>query len=211
MYYAFGFWDTAITDGWTNLPALAGIALFARAVAPEGAAPRLHFSPDGDLLLVVGDEAMELWQVPIAPMKPGVNLSREHLRWSVPVDSVVPVTTAGFSGPSGSVVWSAGGAIFRRGTAAGSPFSGEPARRLKGNGALRLSVIGGGGWLASWSGFVAGSGGDSGIGGLAAGSGSGAAVGGDGASAGAAGFSASAGGLAAGGGSGAAVAATGAA
>ncbi len=40
MYYAFGFWDTAITDGWTNLPALAGIALFAHAFAPEGAAPR---------------------------------------------------------------------------------------------------------------------------------------------------------------------------
>ncbi|MEE8275547.1 MAG: glycosyltransferase family 39 protein, partial [Alphaproteobacteria bacterium] len=42
MYYAFGFWDTAITDGWTNLPALAGIAFFARAVAPEGAARRRH-------------------------------------------------------------------------------------------------------------------------------------------------------------------------
>ena len=114
-----------------------------------GAAPRLRFSPDGALLLVVGDEAMELWQVPIAPMKPGVNLSRDHLRWSVPVDSGTPVTSAGFSGPSGGVVWSAGGAIFRRGTASGSPFSGEPARRLKGEGALRLSVFGGGGWLAA--------------------------------------------------------------
>lgn len=114
-----------------------------------GAAPRLHFSPDGALLLVVGDEAMELWQVPIAPMKPGENLSRDHLRWSLPVDSGEPVTAAGFSGLPASVVWSAGGAIFRRGTAAGSPFSGGLARRIEGEGALRLSISGGGGRLVA--------------------------------------------------------------
>lgn len=38
LYYAFGFWDTAITDGWTNLPVLAGLLMAARALSGGGAA-----------------------------------------------------------------------------------------------------------------------------------------------------------------------------
>ncbi|MCZ6841626.1 MAG: J domain-containing protein [SAR324 cluster bacterium] len=93
-----------------------------------GAAPRLAFSPVSDLLLVAGTQALELWEVPIEPLKAGQALPQNHLRWRVPVDSDIPLGSAGFGSSPGMVVWTAGNAIYRRATSAGSAYSGEPAR-----------------------------------------------------------------------------------
>jgi hypothetical protein len=127
--------------------------------ASVGEKPRLRFSPVEDLLLVAGSEALQLWEVPIAPLKPGKPLPEAHLRWSVPVEGGAPVGGMAFGRAPAAVIWSAGGALYRRPTAAGGAFSGKPGwerqggakapvRFVAGMGAGRLVVFGGGKTLA---------------------------------------------------------------
>ena len=124
-------------------------AVLGKIATEAGDGPRLVFSPVGDLLLVAGSEALELWEVPIAPLQPGRPLPAKHLRWRVPVNEKAPLGSAAFGSSPGTVVWTAGDGIFRRSTRSGSAYSAKPARTFpSGEGALAVSAGAGGTHLA---------------------------------------------------------------
>ncbi len=93
-------------------------------VAAVGEAPRLRFSPVDDLLLVAGAQALQLWELPIAPLDPEQPLSEEHRRWEVKL--AAPAAEARFGTPPGIVYWSQGANLFRRSTQTGAAYDGKP-------------------------------------------------------------------------------------
>lgn len=129
-------------DAWrVSLIDRPSLGRLGRLTAGVGDNPRLRFSPVGDLLLAAGDEALELWNLPISALKPGESLSREHLLWRVVLDEA-PLGDARFiAGTPGKfdVVWSAGSKIYRHTSRSGREAGETPvwtskdeARRLSG-------------------------------------------------------------------------------
>ncbi len=83
--------------------------------ADVGGAPRLRFAADQDLLLIGGSQALELWEVPIMPLRPDQVLPDDHRRWRQPLAGTGgTMGTAQFSDPPDHVVWVQGGALYRR-------------------------------------------------------------------------------------------------
>jgi tetratricopeptide (TPR) repeat protein len=93
--------------------------------ATVGGNPRLRFAPDQDLLLVAGSRAVQLWDVPVAPLKPDALLPENHRRWEQSLDK--PALQARFADPADYVYWISGGALFRRGIAPASPPAAQAA------------------------------------------------------------------------------------
>jgi DnaJ-domain-containing protein 1 len=93
--------------------------------AAVGAAPRLRFAPDQDLLLIAGSKSLQLWEVPVAPLKPDQALPESYRRWEQPVEQG-NLGEVRFGDPPDAVYWSQGGALFRRGTARTSPPAVKP-------------------------------------------------------------------------------------
>lgn len=83
--------------------------------ARVGERPRLRFSPTADLLLIGGSEALQLWSLPIASMKPGQPLARKHRRWGVGFSKTSGPGSADFGTPPDQVYWVRQGGLFRRG------------------------------------------------------------------------------------------------
>jgi DnaJ-domain-containing protein 1 len=82
--------------------------------ATVGDRPVLRFAPDQDLLLVAGSKAMQLWEVPIAPLKPDQALAESHRRWEQPMAGEPPADVR-FNAPATVIYWTQGGGLFRRG------------------------------------------------------------------------------------------------
>lgn len=85
---------------------------------------RLRFSPVSDLLLIAGDKALELWEVPIGPLKPNKPLGVQHRRWAVTLAQ--PPGQARFGKPPDYVYWSQGAALYRRSVDTGLAYDGKP-------------------------------------------------------------------------------------
>lgn len=88
--------------------------------APVGERPLLRFAPDRDLLLVAGSKALQLWEVPVAPLKPGQPLAESYRRWEQPL-AEGPSADARFDTPATAVYWTQSGKLFRRGIDRGTP------------------------------------------------------------------------------------------
>lgn len=96
-------------------------------VATEtGKNPQLAFSKDADILAVGGADAIELWEVPIEPLRPDKALSLIHQRWRTRLKEN-PLGRIAFSPEPGFVTWSAGVNLYRRGVQTQSTFNGDPA------------------------------------------------------------------------------------
>ncbi|MBI4082671.1 MAG: J domain-containing protein [Candidatus Lambdaproteobacteria bacterium] len=82
--------------------------------AEVGAHPRLRFSPVREHLLVAGDQAIELWELPMAALKPGEELPPRHRLWREALPGNGSLSEAALLEPAGRVLWSRGGRLHQR-------------------------------------------------------------------------------------------------
>jgi hypothetical protein len=103
------------------------------AIAAEvGDHPRLRFAPNQDLLLIAGSKGLQLWEVPIVPLKPDQLLSGTYRRWEQPLPAGA-AGAVGFGDPPDQVLWSADGALYSRSAAAGAVAPAKPVWRVEGS------------------------------------------------------------------------------
>jgi len=99
--------------------------------AEPGEEPALRFSPVRDVLLLARREGLEVWDTPVADLKPAVPLSPEHRLGTRDAPEAGPVRGAALVEPGGQVVWSSGGELYRWGwsgsAAAEAPGLWKPA------------------------------------------------------------------------------------
>jgi len=94
--------------------------------AKVGSHPRIVFAPNQDLLLVAGGKAVQLWEVPIAPLKPDQPLDGRYRLWEQLLSGSGGTPQIMFSDPPTEVLWSRGSALFRREATATGASSNEP-------------------------------------------------------------------------------------
>lgn len=95
--------------------------------ARVGPNPRLQFAPAADLLLVYGDAGLAVWEIPIAPLKPGEPLPDRYQRWAVRLDASATLGTATFDPAAQRVIWTQGGRFHARSVAADRGAGDAPA------------------------------------------------------------------------------------
>ncbi|MFI5400082.1 MAG: DnaJ domain-containing protein [SAR324 cluster bacterium] len=116
--------------------------------AKVGSQPSLLFAPDQDRLLVAGTKAVQLWDVPIVPLKPDSPLDEKYRLWSQALSGGAAPQIA-FADPPTQVLWGQGAALFRRETsAAGAPADTPAWRAGAGRGLSGFAFAGGGAGLA---------------------------------------------------------------
>ncbi len=100
--------------------------------AKVGDQPRIVFAPNQDLLLVAGSKTLQLWDVPIVPLKPDQPLDEKYRLWEQALSGSGPTPQIAFAEPPTHVVWSRGAALYRReATGTGSPAD-KPAWQAEG-------------------------------------------------------------------------------
>jgi DnaJ-domain-containing protein 1 len=100
--------------------------------AKVGGQPRIVFSPQQDLLLVAGTKAVQLWDVPIVPLKPDRPLAEKYRLWEQPLTESGATPQVAFSDPPTQVLWSRGSALFRREASAAGAAPEKPAWQAEG-------------------------------------------------------------------------------
>ena len=103
------------TDTWqVRLYDRASRGLLGHIEAEVGEHPLLRFSPVSDLLLIGGDDALQLWRLPISPLNPKKPLGREYKVWETRLDK--PAGVVRFLPNPAMVYWSQGSALHRQGS-----------------------------------------------------------------------------------------------
>ncbi len=98
-----------------------------------GASPRLAFAPDRDQLLLWGEDALELWEVPVGELRVDALLAEEHRLWRQTPVTDGPIFAAAFAAEPPGAVWREGAALYFREAKAESSAPETPL--LEGEGA----------------------------------------------------------------------------
>ena len=101
--------------------------------AKVGGQPRIAFAPHQDLLLVAGNKSVQLWDVPIVPLKPDQPLDEKYRLWDQPLSGSGGTPQIAFAEPPTHVMWSRGSALFRREAAAASSPADKPLWQAEGS------------------------------------------------------------------------------
>jgi DnaJ-domain-containing protein 1 len=78
------------------------------------------------VLLVWGDAALELWNVPVSVLQPGKPLAEEHRLWRQAAPPGAAPDGTAFALVPQAALWSAGGRLFRREAASEAPPAEQP-------------------------------------------------------------------------------------